>query len=374
MSDFFPMDQISRITEPLHWDDRKNALMVEACRDMAEFHYKNSDDVRALYDSRGYRPGSLLKESDLQGLPYFGVSAMKYFLMTSQPADRAVLKLTSSGTKGQKTQVWFDQASLDRAQGMLDVLWEQEGLTSDKPTNYACFIYDPDEARDLGIAFSIKNEQRFAPAKNSFFTIRKNEKGEWEFQKERTLLTLKAYVAQGLPVRILGVPSFIHELVLHLKEAGPLTLPCGSFMFTGGGWKAAEDKSITREQFREEVFQTLGIPAENIRDGFGMAEHGAPYIECEAHRFHIPVYNRILVRDPVTLTVVAPGKTGLMEFISPLNTMMPSLAILSTDLGYIDPLPCACGKRSPTFTLVRRGGVQKHKGCAITAGEIVKRG
>ena len=74
-----------------------------------------------------------------------------------------MLRLTSSGTSGEKTQILFDKGSLDRVQAMMDVQWEQEGLVSRNPVNYVAFIYDPDEAQDLGICFSVKNEQRFAP-------------------------------------------------------------------------------------------------------------------------------------------------------------------------------------------------------------------
>ena len=303
-----------------------------------------------------------------------GVTAMKYYLMTSMADEAARLKLTSSGTHGQKTQVWFDHGSLDRVQRMLDVLWAQEGLVSKTPTNYINFIYDPDEAKDLGIAFSVRNEQRFATIQSSYFTVRKNPLGAWEFRIEETVAKLREVAAAPHPVRFLGIPSFIFELVDRLKrERSSIRLPANSYMLTGGGWKAAEDRKITREAFRGLVTETLGIPDENIRDGYGMVEHSAPYIECRHHRFHVPVYNRIIVRDPLSLDALPPGKVGLLELITPFNAMMPTLAILSTDLGYLNVEPCSCGWRSPTFSLVGRGGLTKHKGCAITATELVKR-
>ena len=117
----------------------------------------------------------------------------------------------------------------------------------------------------------------------------------------------------------------------------------------------------------------LGLPVENIRDGYGMAEHCAPYLECRRHRFHVPVYCRVYARDPVTLEVLRPGRPGLLELVTPWNAMMPNLAILSTDLGVVSPQRCPCGYNSPTFTLQGRGGLTKHKGCAIHAGEIVRR-
>ncbi len=104
-----------------------------------------------------------------------------------------------------------------------------------------------------------------------------------------------------------------------------------------------------------------------------MAEHSAPYMECRRHRFHVPAFNRVYVRDPETLKLLPSGKTGLLELVTPYNAMMPNLALLTTDLGFLDPRPCPCGYNSPTFTLVGRGGLTKNKGCAITAGEIVKR-
>ena len=201
-----------------------------------------------------------------------------------------------------------------------------------------------------------------------------NEQGEWEYNKHKVINVLKEYEAEGLPVRLHGMPAFIFEIIQELSDREEkIALPADSFMFTGGGWKASEDKQITREAFRELVANKLGIIPDNQRDGFGMAEHSAPYIECSHHRFHIPVYNRVVVRDPRTMAALPEGETGLLEFISPYNEMMPNLSILSTDLGYIEPKPCSCGKNSPTFMVVGRGGLTKHKGCAITAAELVKR-
>ncbi|MBI4405790.1 MAG: acyl-protein synthetase, partial [Deltaproteobacteria bacterium] len=175
------------------------------------------------------------------------------------------------------------------------------------------------------------------------------------------------------PIRINGIPSFIYEFLIELQQRGPIHLPRGSLVVTGGGWKAAEDKKVSRETFRNKITELLGVPSENIMDLYGLAEHCAPYNDCPHHRFHIPVYNRILVRDPETMQVLPPDKPGLLEFITPFNAMMPNLAILSTDVGMLDSRPCDCGFNAPTFTLIGRGGLVKHKGCAITAGEIVRR-
>src|SRR5437868_1298554 len=112
MNSFPFSEKISRIERPLDWTQEKVELMVAACREMAAFHLENSKDVAFLYQKNGFHPSQLQTEKDLEKLPFVGVTAMKYYLLTSLPDSQAVLKLTSSGTRGQKTQIWFDEASL----------------------------------------------------------------------------------------------------------------------------------------------------------------------------------------------------------------------------------------------------------------------
>jgi phenylacetate-coenzyme A ligase PaaK-like adenylate-forming protein len=366
-------EKISRIRDPLDWSDEKTALMVRACREMAVFQSRNCPEIKAVYRRHGFEPGSIRGEKDLGRIPPVGVTAMKHFLLTSMDERLLFLKLTSSGTGGVKTQIWFDRESLDRVQAMLENLWRQEGFISASPANYMMFVYDPKEAKDLGIAFSDKNQQRFAPVNEAYYTIRKTPEGGWKFDKQKAVEKMSAYEKAGKPVRILGIPGFMHEFLKELSSRGlSFSLPAGSLVMTGGGWKAAEDKKVSRDFFRKEASRLLGVPQRNIRDGYGFAEHSSPYLECARHRFHVPVYNRVFARDPVTMRILPPGETGLLEFVTPYNAMMPNLALLSTDLGYMNPGRCPCGHNSPAFTLTGRAGLSKHKGCALTAEEVVK--
>jgi phenylacetate-coenzyme A ligase PaaK-like adenylate-forming protein len=375
MTNFKIVDQICEILDPLHWTEKKTDCFIQACRIMAEFHLTHNLEIRYLYNRHGFSPKDIQTEKDLELLPPLGVAAMKRYLITSLPHEKATLKLSSSGTRGQITQIWFDQGSLNRVQAMMNGYFLQEGWISSDPVNYLIFNYNPEQSGNLGIAYSIKNQLRFAPANNSFFSIQKDEKGEWVFEKEKTLYTLKRYCDEKFPIRIIGMPSFIYDFTLFLKsnQSSPFRLPNQSRLFTAGGWKAAEERKISRAQFRSLCVEAFGIPEEFQRDGFGMAEHSAPYFECKHHRFHIPVYNRILIRDPFTFQCLTSGEVGLMELITPFNAMMPTLSILSTDYGRIYQDPCLCGLQSPTFEVIGRAGIQLSKGCAFTAQDWVKR-
>jgi len=366
-------EKISRISDPLDWSREKSALMAAACREMAVFHSRNCPEIKALYSRRGFDPRSILGEKDLERIPPVGVTAMKHFLLTSLDRSALFLKLTSSGTGGIKTQIWFDKDSLDRVQAMLENLWIQEGMVSDLPANYMMFVYDPKEAKDLGIAFTDKNQQKFAPVNEVYYTIRKTPEGGWKFDKRQAVEKLRAYEKEGKPVRFFGIPAFMYEFLRELSAGGlSFSLPEGSLVRTGGGWKAAEDKKVSRDFFRKEASRLLGVPEVGVRDGYGFAEHSAPYLECSSHQFHVPAYNRVYARDPVSMRALPPGEPGLLEFVTPYNAMMPNLALLSTDLGYINPGRCSCGHNSPAFTLLGRAGLSKHKGCALTAEELVR--
>ncbi len=373
---------ISEIRDPLDWTPEKSALFVDACREMALYHRASCPELRFLYERRGFDPESIRSEADIERIPAVGVTAMKYFLLTSMDPAASVLRLTSSGTRGQKTQVLFDQCSLDRVQRMMDVYLEQEGIVSKAPANYLVFNYDPDQAGDLGTAYTEKNQLRFAPVNDVLFAIRKNgaverggsSGGDWEFRKNEVYDRLVRYEREGLPVRIFAMPAFLFEFLEDLRARGlrPLRFATGSWILTGGGWKAAEDKKVSREAFRGMCLEAFGIDPAYQRDAYGMAEHCAPYLECREHRLHVAAFNRVLIRDPLTLRRVPDGEGGLLELVTPFNAMMPTLAILTTDYGRIHPEACRCGFRSPTFEILGRAGLSKHKGCAITAAEIVK--
>lgn len=365
---------ICEIENPCTITEDKLQLMTDACREMAAFHNDHCPEINHLYKRHHFSPSDIKTYKDLTKIPPLGVSAMKRYLLTSMPEETAVLKLTSSGTKGIKTQIWFDQDSLDRVQRMLDVFLEQEGMVSDQPTNYLIFNYDPEDAKDLGVAFSDANQMRFAPIHATHYTVKKDSSGEWFFDTDKALEVLEKYSKETFPVRIFGMPAFIHEFVRICQRKNlSYKLPQGSLMITGGGWKASEDKMITRAEFRAECEGVFGIDEKWQRDAYGMAEHSAPYFECSAHRFHVAVFNCLLLRDPETMEVVPKGEQGLMELITPFNAIMPTLALLTTDWAKEDLDPCPCGHNSPTFTLLGRAGISKHKGCAIHADDIVKR-
>ena len=49
MSELNAVNEICKITDPLHWSPEKTKLMVDACRELAIYHSKKNDEIASLY-------------------------------------------------------------------------------------------------------------------------------------------------------------------------------------------------------------------------------------------------------------------------------------------------------------------------------------
>jgi hypothetical protein len=93
-------------------------------------------------------------------------------------------------------------------------------------------------------------------------------------------------------------------------------------------------------------------------------------VDCSRHQLHVPIYARVQVRDPETLVEMPEGRPGLIHFQTPYITSYPSHSLLTTDLGQLEG-SCSCGLGGPVLKIHGRGGLKKHKGCALTAAEAL---
>ncbi|MBI3890971.1 MAG: acyl-protein synthetase, partial [Candidatus Wallbacteria bacterium] len=314
--------------------------------------------------------------AQLAEIPWVFVGVLKQRDLLSVPRERVYREFTSSGTSGRMSRIYLDRPSFDRVILSARNIHEALGMVSpEQEVNYVCFSYDPSKASDLGTSFTDDLLTGFTARREVFFTFRwSDEQGAFFFDKAGTIDRLEDFQRQGLPVRLLGFPAFIYTLLEELVASRGRGFELGrdSWVMTGGGWKTLADKAVSKQRFVADVAVWLRLPRENIRDMFGMVEHGIPYVDCSRQNLHVPLYARIMVRDPETMELLSPGETGLLHFQTPYLTSYPAHSLLTTDLGTIEP-GCPCGVAGPIVTIAGRGGVKKHKGCAITAAELFLR-
>ncbi len=349
-----------------------NRIFLAAMQENYQFQYEQQPYVRALASRYDFSPAKLKTHEDIFHVPPIFVETMKYHRFLSIPEDQVAMGLTSSGTGGQKTQALFDTEGLERIQTISARIFKDIGFCSDRPAGYLMFSYSREDAREIGTSWSDEQEMGCAPVDDARWLLRKGPDGRFDFDVKEAAQALVELAQKG-PVRMLGFPAFMFQTLEEIERTGiKIKVHPDSFVIAGGGWKNHAGKPMTQNEFAAELEQRLGLPRTNVRDLYGMVEHGIPYCSCPEGHHHVPVFSRVALRHPVTLERLAHGEEGLLQLISPWNVAQPNCSVLSTDLVRINT-GCPCGIPGEYISSIRRGGNTKHKGCAISAQEILDR-
>jgi phenylacetate-coenzyme A ligase PaaK-like adenylate-forming protein len=353
-------------TNPFEFSNTNQELFFDSLRETAKIHYENNSFIKFLWDKNNYHWEDISIENDLSEMPFTVVNIFKNYDMYTGDKKNIELTLGSSGTGGQRSQIHLDNLSLNRVKTLAYNVHESLGITSNKKYNYLCFTYDPNIANDLGTAFTDELLTSFTDKAEVYYTFQFQD-NDFYYNEEGTVEKLKQFANSDLPTRILGFPAFLYKLIK--KHNLNLTLGDDSWVQTGGGWKGLAEEEIPKDQFRVEVSKALGLPEENIRDLFGMVEHGIPYVDCPKGRLRVPNYSRVIIRDPKSLKPLNYGEKGLIQFICSYNTSYPAISLLTTDWGVLKKHNDSFGDE---LIILGRAGVTKNKGCAIKAAQMLK--
>jgi len=350
-------------------------LFAAAIRENLSWHQTHNTFYENLLALEKVSPDQLESIDDLKKIPPIHANFFKRHVTLSIDESTIVEHLTSSGTSGQKTQMFFDAWSIKSARRMVRFIYEHYGFVQpETKVNYLLFAYEPEEGSKVGTTNTNIFLTSFAPANEIFFALRLNGGGH-EYDRFGSVETLKRYAEAGLPVRISGFPSFMYFTLLRMEEEDlKLQLHPDSLVLFGGGWKGYADRQIPKEQLYAMIHERLGIDPARMRDAYGSVEHSVPYIECSHHHLHLPIWSRLLIRDVKTLEPLGYGEEGFMHFLTPYITSVPAHSVMMGDMGVLHPASeCGCGAETPFFEVIGRAGVSRNKSCAITASELLKK-
>ena len=371
------VEKLCSHSSPYDLYEDRNEDFINAMKQSISWHRERNEFYRNLMAKREFDETKLNSLEDLANLPFIFANFFKKYEILSTSKEDVALHLTSSGTTGQKSQMFFDDWTIGSAQRMVTWIFEHYGWVNDnQKTNYLLYTYEPEEGSKLGTAYTDNYLCGYAPINKVTYALKYmgKEKGH-KFDAFGVINALKEYEKEGLPVRIFGFPAFLHFTVETIKELGiePIKLHPESLVFLGGGWKGNQDKAISKNELYGEVEKYLGIPNARLRDGFGSVEHCIPYVECENHNFHIPLYSEVMIRDVKTLEPKGYGETGYLNFISPYITSVPANNVLMGDLAVkYSAEECGCGLKTDWFEIIGRAGVSKNRSCAIAAADLLK--
>jgi phenylacetate-coenzyme A ligase PaaK-like adenylate-forming protein len=350
-------------------------LFLEAVRGNVRRHAARSDFYARLLDSRGFDAQSIGSMADIARIPVIPATFFKYHEVLSVDRQDVSIHATSSGTQGQRSQVFLDDDSIKLGTRMVVNCFKYHKLISPIPTNYVMLGYEPWEGNEMGAVKTAMGVTRFAPALRRVFVLRHGADG---YQPDwfGVLGALRRFGRQGFPVRFVGFPAFLYRLVQALNREGvQLRLNRRSAILLGGGWKQFSDEAIDKRELYRMAEETLGVPRERIRDFYSAVEHSVAYAECRNHHMHVPIWSRVIIRDLKTLEPLPYDTPGFLSFVTPLVTSAPLTGVLMNDLAVLrEGGQCGCGISSPWFEVLGRAGVTRARNCAVSADELMGQG
>ncbi|MBB2909827.1 hypothetical protein FHS43_001073 [Streptosporangium becharense] len=169
------------------------------------------------------------------------------------------------------------------------------------------------------------------------------------------------------PVLVFGTPSGVADLVAHLSAAGTrLSLPPGSQVVTGGGWKGRT--AVRWDDLVAGVADRLGVPPGRYVDAYSTSELNTVFLSCAAGRYHVPPCVEPIVVDGLLTPVPGDDVEGRLAVLDPFALSYPGF-VVTGDAVRLRRTSCGCGLSGPTLAapIVRAAGAGQ-RGCA-TVGD-----
>lgn len=347
-------------------------LFLKAMQENCAYQYENCTDYRRILDEKKFHPRDLKEYADIERLPFIPTLYFKQHTIFSMPKHRMLIKATSSGTSGKKSQMGFNFSSLYRGLRMVLTVGRYHKLWSFKPTHFLIFGYEPHRKNKIVFSKTAYGFTYFAPALSRTYALKYTKDG-YQLDLESLKQKFLKYSKSKFPVRTIGFPAYTYFLLKQMKEEGiTVKLPKDSVLTLGGGWKQFYAQQVSKADFYALVEEVLGVDEEHIIEFFGAVEHPILYTDCRYHHFHVPVYSRVIIRDVDNLQPVKNGQVGLVNLITPMVDSVPILSVMTDDLGILHGEGCPCGETSPWLEILGRVGIKDIVTCAAGAGELLK--
>jgi len=348
-------------------------IFYNALRENVSHHYNHCEEYRSILDQQKFDPSSIATYDDMVKLPFIPTLYYKRHPLISMPIKKMAIKATSSGTtSGLKSIVGMGYGDLYRGFKMIRKLFSFHRLWRLRPVTYFIFGYEPSKHTDVVIMKSAYGFTYVAPARKRHYAIRWNkEEGKYNVDLEYMKKELIKASKKRTPIRTLGFPAYTYFLLKEMQDEGiKLHMPKGSKITIGGGWKQFYAEKVDKPSFYKIVKDVLGIEETNIVEFFGAVEHPVVFPDCDFHHLHIPIYSKVIIRDPETFMPVPNGLIGLINLLSPLNYATPLASVMTDDLGILHD-GCKCGNKAPWIEIIGRVGIKDIATCAQGADTLL---
>jgi hypothetical protein len=403
--------------------EKANSLRLKAIRYLCNYHYEHNRFYHTLCKSRDFSPNEVKTLDDLFQIPLVpdnifkgypepekfvawlrGISSdqVKYPSVKGTSYDEVMEKLQetgitvcySSGTSGRFTFVPRERDSWNRL-SYITIKSMDIYPPSYKPYRYyialapnplkthlfyarsAAIMCSPEFGFDPNrVYWALKGDittdlvkmlwsRRIQGSEEELRVLARKISREDERIDSEVIQLMESLQEEETDASITGTPHWILRIISKIENMDK-TFHLGDrwYVETAGGWKIGENMRISEEAFREKVERVLGVPDENIRDGYGMVECGVYFPSCEGHYKHVPY----TVLEPFVLDSnlepIGFGETGRFAFLDATTVTYPGFVITGDKVKLQANCP-VCDRLGPVIEMdiTRMAGVED-RGCA----------
>jgi hypothetical protein len=333
----------------------KRGLYAQELSDLTLHHYHCCPEYRRLSCLLGYTPDARMA---VEEIPFIPVRLFKEYDLLSVGKQDIIKTMTSSGTSGQAvSRIYLDKTTAAyQTKALVRIVSSFIGnkrlplLIVDSPSvikSRALF-----SARGAGIlGFSMLGRDA---------TYMLDENNQIDFAR------LDAFLEKHRSSRILffGFTFIIWEYLCQALRREGRRLEIDGILIHGGGWKQLTSIAVDNATFKKELRETCGI--QSVCNYYGMVEQtGSIFMECSQGVLHASLYSDLIIRDPVTFSVLPVGQPGLVQLVSLLPSSYPGHSILTEDIGEIlGEDDCPCGRKGRYFRIHGRVKNAEVRGCS----------
>lgn len=337
---------------------RQHTLRDHHVRQALRVHLDSCADYRAFASRRRFQLTA--EPSELGAIPLVPSSVFKSRRVLSVAETEVAKWCRSSGTQGAHSTVGRDRTTLERLLGSIRAgvtlihAWLEDDL------EVIHLGPDRSEAGDIWFMYVMSLIELLYPTRHF---VRAGV-----FDVAGAMARIHELVARSdRHLAVVGPPFRVLELMEAIERSGA-SVAGGPNMtvLTAGGWKRFSGKRIERDAFDARARAAFGLDdTSQVRDAFNQVELNTVFIECAAHRKHVPPWVYAAARDPDRFAVLPAGQVGVLSYLDASATSYPSF-IVTDDVGEVSEGTCPCGRIGTTLQVHRRLVSVAQRGCALT--------
>ncbi len=186
---------------------------------------------------------------------------------------------------------------------------------------------------------------------------------EKDLRYEVMLDNIRASVKNGQKILMQSACYQLKELCTKAVQQGGVTLPEGSVLLFGGGWKTFEGEKMAKAELLDLVDAAFGLKGESAVEGYSMIEMNTMMTCCSEARFHIPPLMEPIVFDEDLTPKPGAGQRGIFGFLDPFALSYPGFLISGDEINLWHG-ECPCGRKGYAIDgEIQRVAGKEVKGC-----------